>query len=361
MNELKLTLAEYARYADEHSSSEIKAYFYSGAGSGQTLHRNLSDLASVQILPKVLQDLRSGGTHFTKFNQTYFAPIIIAPMAKQTLLDIRGDYSTVEAATALKCAFTLSCQASVAMEDICKKDNTCDLFQMYWIGNVDANVDLAQRAQAAGFKAIVLTVDAPVSGVRDAEIEANLSSNFNTPTPNLQTRGFQFSELTEQETFLFDRLAHALPTWEKVHKLCSVIDLPIYVKGVLHPSDAQMAADVGARGVIISNHGGRVLDHTISTTRALVEVQKYRPSCLDIWVDGGIRRGVDIFKMLALGADAVMLGRPILHGLQCCGAKGVAHVLKLLIDELHITMALCGCPDLTKISQDQLILPDFSL
>ena len=220
-------------------------------------------------------------------------------------------------------------------------------FQLYLQHDRGFTQALVQRAEAAGYEALVLTVDAPTSGIRDRERRAqfrlppgigpvNLAGLQPAPAPQLQPG----------QSALFDGLLHQAPTWDDIAWLRSITRLPVLLKGVLHPADATQAVAAGAAGVIVSNHGGRTLDTAPPTAVALPRVAQAVAGAVPVLVDGGIRRGTDVLKAMALGASAVLVGRPAVHGLAHAGAAGVAHVLRLLRDELEVAMALTGCKTL---------------
>ena len=220
-------------------------------------------------------------------------------------------------------------------------------FQLYLQHDRGFTQALVQRVEAAGYEALVLTVDAPTSGVRDRERRAgfrlppgvgpvNLAGLPPPPPPDLRPG----------QSALFDGLLHQAPTWDDVAWLQSITRLPVLLKGVLHPADARQAVAAGAAGLIVSNHGGRTLDTAPATATALPRVVQAVGGAVPVLVDGGIRRGTDVLKAMALGASAVLVGRPAVWGLANAGATGVAHVLRLLRDELEVAMALTGCATL---------------
>ena len=256
------------------------------------------------------------------------------------------------AAAALGAGVVLSTQASVSLEAIAEAVQPDPgrgplWFQLYLQHDRGFTQALVQRAEAAGYEALVLTVDAPTSGVRDRERRAgfrlppgvgpvNLAGLPPPPQPDLRPG----------QSALFDGLLHQAPTWDDVAWLQSITRLPVLLKGVLHPADARQAVAAGAAGVIVSNHGGRTLDTAPATATALPRVVQAVGGAVPVLVDGGIRRGTDALKAMALGASAVLVGRPAVWGLANAGAAGVAHVLRLLRDELEVAMALTGCATL---------------
>jgi 4-hydroxymandelate oxidase len=209
-----------------------------------------------------------------------------------------------------------------------------------------------QRAEAAGFEALVLTVDAPVQGARDRERRAGFRRPADVTAVNLAGRVAPVPlPLRPGRSSLFDDLMTHAPTWDDIAWLRSITPLPVLLKGVVHPAEARQALNCGTAGLIVSNHGGRTLDTMPATATLLPRVLQAVAGDAPVVVDGGIRRGTDVLKAMALGTSAVLVGRPVLHGLANSGAVGVAHVLRLLRDELEIAMALTGCRDLSDCAE----------
>ncbi|MGH1356831.1 MAG: alpha-hydroxy acid oxidase [Thalassovita sp.] len=355
MTDLPKTLAQYEMQAEQALPPAIAAYFLRGAGAGHTMQRNRDDLNAIQIVPSVLRDLRGGHTRLNLLDRTLAHPILVAPMAYQTLLHPDGEAGTAAAATAQEAGMVLSAQASQPMADVRAAGGNCRWFQLYWMGNRQTTLTLANRAAQAGFEALILTVDAPLTGVRDAEIEADFKLPQNVSAVNLHDLPSpSFAPLQTGESAIFDRIAHTLPRWEDIAWLCQNAPLPVLLKGILTPNDAETGIQSGAAGIIVSNHGGRVLDGAPSAISALPEIAKTTAGRVPILMDGGLRRGADIFRALALGATAVLIGRPVACGLAVAGAHGASHVLRLLRDELHITMALAGCATLDQITRQHI-------
>jgi len=224
-------------------------------------------------------------------------------------------------------------------------------FQLYLQPDRGFNRELVQRIENAGYEALVLTVDAPCHGARDRERRAGFRLPPGVRAVNLAgLRETPVATRQAGQSALFDGLLAQAPTWDDVAWLQSVSRLPVLLKGILHPDDARQAVALRAGGVIVSNHGGRTLDTTVATAHALPRVAEAVQGDLPVLVDGGIRRGTDVLKAMALGASAVLVGRPYLFGLANAGAHGVAHVLRLLRDELEIAMALAGCRTLADAS-----------
>jgi 4-hydroxymandelate oxidase len=275
-------------------------------------------------------------------------------MAYQHLAHPHGEMATALAAAALGAGLVLSTQSSTPLEDVARlvladPDRGPLWFQLYLQADRGFTRELVQRAEAAGYEALVLTVDAPVQGVRDRERRTAFQLPPDISAVNL--RGLRAPEtrvLLPGQSALFDDLLTHAPTWDDVAWLRQQTRLPVLLKGISHPDDARQAVRCGAAGLIVSNHGGRTLDTVPATAQLLPAIVQAVGGDLPVLVDGGLRRGTDVLKAIALGASAVLVGRPVLHGLTNAGATGVAHVIRLLRDELEMAMALTGCRTLAE-------------
>jgi 4-hydroxymandelate oxidase len=351
-----VTLADHERLAQERMDPGAWAYLCGGAADEITLRDNQAAWQGLRLRPRVLRPLAHGHTRLDLLGRTLDHPILVAPMAYQRLAHPLGEQASALAAAMLGAGYVLSTQASAPMEDIAalvrgEPSRGPLWFQLYWQADRGWTRDLIQRAEAAGFEALVLTVDAPVQGVRDRERRAGFRLPAGIAAINLPRQARE----TATHTSLFDSLLTACPDWDDLDWLRGQTRLPILLKGITHPSDARLGIEHGAAGLIVSNHGGRTLDTMPATAHLLPEVVAAVAGAVPVLVDGGIRRGTDVFKALALGASAVLLGRPVLHGLATGGATGVAQVLRLLRDELEIAMALCGCRTLAQVSPEHLL------
>lgn len=352
------TLPAYEREARARLTPDVAAYFLGAAGQGGALRANLDDLARIRLRPRVLRDLRGGGTALSLFGQQIAHPILAAPMAWLPLLHEDGEAGLAAAVTAQGGTMVLSAQSASPMSDARAAGPGCGWFQLYWQGSREATGALADRAEKAGFHALVLTVDAPVSGVRDAEIETGFTLPEGLRAVNLDGLPVpEFAPPGPEDSMIFDRITHILPGWDDLAWLCAQTRLPVLVKGILDPGDAVLAVRAGVAGIIVSNHGGRVLQGAVSAVSALPGVVAAVDGAVPVLMDGGIRRGEDVLRALALGADAVLAGRVLAQGLAVAGAQGASHVLRLLRDELEIAMALTGCRDLSEITADRVISP----
>lgn len=351
-----VSAVDYEQRAIGHMDAAAWAYLQGGAADERTIQANLNAWATCNLQPRVLADMRGGHTRCTLFGETLAHPIILAPVASQCLFHSEGELATTLAASVMQGVAVVSTQASHRLEDIAHHNQSLGQgllwFQLYWQGSRDATLALLKRAETADYRALVLTVDAPVSGARNREQRAG----FNLPAnmANLNVPPTPLPLVPEGGSVVFDSLMTVAPTWDDVAWLVKQTSLPIVFKGIMHPADAIRAIDVGASGIVVSNHGGRVLDSVTATFHALPEVAKAVNGAVPVLVDGGIRRGTDIIKARALGATAVMIGRPYIHALSVAGALGVAHLIRLLREELEIAMALTGCKTLEDIQMDVL-------
>ena len=352
-----LTLADHERHARARLDANAWAYFSGGAGDEHTLHANRHAWDTIALLPRVLRPLAGGHTRCTLLGRELAHPILLAPVAYQCLAHPDGEIATAWAAAALGAGMVLSMQSSTTLEAVASAmvgDRSAGpLWLQLYLQHDRALVrELIARAEAAGCEALVLTVDAPTSGVRAGERRAGFALPPGIRAANLSAMAAPPPmRLGAGQSALFDGLLQHAPTWDDVAWLQAQTRLPVLLKGVLHPEDARLAAAQGIAGLIVSNHGGRTLDTALSTASALPRIADAVGGAVPLLVDGGVRRGTDVFKALALGATAVLVGRPVVWGLAHAGAAGVAHVLRVLRDELEVAMALTGCATLGGISR----------
>ncbi|MUG91124.1 alpha-hydroxy-acid oxidizing protein [Scytonema sp. UIC 10036] len=360
-----LNLFEYEKLAVEYLSQMALDYYASGAWDEVTLRDNRAAFERYKLRPRMLVDVskRNLTTHI--LGQPILMPLLIAPMAFQCLACPEGEIATARAARSSGVGMVLSTLSTKSIEEVA---SSCDRvaaalqhrshapalqwFQLYIHKDRGLTRALVERAYTAGYKALCLTVDAPVLGRR----ERDRHNEFVLP-PGLQLANLvDISGLNipyqAGESGLFTYFAQQLDpavTWKDLEWLQSLSPLPLVLKGILRGDDAVHAVEYGAKAIVVSNHGGRQLDGAIASLDALVEVVKAVDGRAEILVDGGIRRGTDILKALALGAKAVLVGRPILWGLAVAGEAGVAHVIDFLRDELDVAMALSGCASLEDV------------
>ncbi|WP_295555066.1 alpha-hydroxy acid oxidase [uncultured Hyphomicrobium sp.] len=344
-----VSLADYERLAEQRLDANAWAYFAGGSADEITLRWNRESFDRIAVSPRVLNGGPGGHTRLSLLGQRYEHPIFVAPVAYQKLAHADGERATAAAAEAQDACMVLSTQASVSLEDAADAGASCRWFQLYVQPVREATLSLVRRAEAAGYEVLVVTVDAPINGVRNREHRAGFSLPVGIVAENLKDIGGPAVELARGQSAVFDRFMAVAPTWDDIVWLSAETRLPIVVKGILSAEDAVRAADAGVAGIIVSNHGGRTLDTLPATIDVLPGIVSAVAGRVPVLLDGGIRRGTDVLKALALGAQAVLVGRPIIYGLAVNGAYGVAHVLRLLRDELEVAMALSGCRTLADV------------
>ena len=351
-----VNVADHELLAQQQLDANAWAYFSGGAADEITLGANRRAWDQLTLQPRVLRALAGGHTRTELLGRTLSHPILLAPVAYQCMAHPDGELASAYAAAALGAGMVLSTQSSTPIEAVAQAmhgdpDSGPLWFQLYVQHDRGFTRELVRRVETAGAEALVLTVDAPCSGARDRErragfrLPAGISAVHLAGLPPAPVQ-----PLAPGHSALFDGLLQHAPTWDDVQWLQSVTRLPVLLKGVLHPLDAAQAARLQVAGLVVSNHGGRTLDTAPATAHALARMADAVQGALPLLVDGGIRRGTDVLKAVALGATAVLLGRPAIYGLAHAGAVGVAHVLRLLRDELEIAMALTGCSTLAQAS-----------
>lgn len=350
---------DYARHAQARLSPEVWAWLEGAGADGITRRWNREAFDALALAPRVLADMAGAQTRLEFFGETLAHPFLVAPMAHQRLLHPEGETQTALGAAAAGALMAVSCQASRSFAEIARAAPSGRLWlQLYLQPDRVASLDLVQRAADAGYRGVMLTVDAPVNGQRNEEARAGFRLPPEAASVNLRGALHTPSRAGPGESPVFAGMLDAAPTWRDVEALKSRIGgLPLAVKGILHPQDARRALDCGADAVAVSNHGGRTLDTAPASLQALAAVAAEVKGAAPILFDGGIRRGTDALKALALGATAVMVGRPILHALAVGGASGVAHLLALLRTELETAMALTGQRDLAALDRSLLWPP----
>jgi len=341
-----VSLGDHEAWARTRLVDTAWAYFSGGAADEITLRSNKSAWDALLLSPRVLMPLAGGHTRVPLLGHALAHPILLAPVAFQRIAHPDGELATALAAAAQGAGMVLSTQSSVPMEAVAqamlgKPGHGPLWFQLYMQPDRGVTRALVQRAEAAGFEALVLTVDAPVHGARDRERRVGFRLPAGVRAVHLENPAPPAQAAVPQS--LFNGLLTHAPTWDDVAWLRTQTRLPLLLKGVMHPDDARQGLAAGACGLIVSNHGGRTLDTVPPTAMVLPHIVEAVAGAVPVLVDGGIRRGTDVLKAMVLGASAVLVGRPCVYGLANAGAMGVAHAIRLLRDELEIAMALCGC------------------
>lgn len=346
-----VSLADYERLAASRLDANAAAYVFGGAGDELTVRRNREAFDRLALWPRPLADVAGGDARLELFGAVHEHPIFLAPVAYQRLAHPEGEAATARAAGALGACMVVSTLTSVSPEAIAHAaPGAPRWFQLYFRPDRGFTESLVRRAEALGFGALVVTVDAPFAGVRLRERRAGFRLPPDVSAVLLAGEPPAPPYPNDADASpVFDGAMRAAPTWEDLARLRALTRLPLLIKGVLHPEDAARALDLGLDGVIVSNHGGRVLDGTPAALEALPGIVARVAGRAPVLLDGGVTRGTDVLKALALGARAVLIGRPQMHGLAVAGALGVAHTVRLLRDEFEAAMALTGCRTLADI------------
>jgi 4-hydroxymandelate oxidase len=348
-------LFEYERLAKARMTQMAFDYYASGAMDEITVAANHRAYDDILLRYRVLAGVGTRDTATSVLGHKIALPVLVAPTAFHGLAHPDAELATARAAAAAGTLYVMSTLANTSMEQVAEHGNGQRWFQLYVFKDRGVTKSLVERAEAAGFTALELTVDAPLLGEREADVRNHFRLPDGLTAANLVDPKLKSVDAGAGSSGLADYFLRLLDdnlTWDDVAWLRSITRLPILVKGVARGDDAAHALEAGAAGIVVSNHGGRQLDTSRPTIQALPEVVEAVAGRAEILVDGGIRRGTDVLKALALGAKAVQVGRPVLWGLAVDGEAGVRHALELLRVELDLAMALCGCRDVAEITED---------
>ncbi|KAH1055769.1 hypothetical protein J1N35_033834 [Gossypium stocksii] len=326
-------------------------YYSGGAEDEYTLKQNVEAFQGITIRPRILVDVSRIDLSTTVLGYKISAPILIAPSAKHKWAHPEGEVATARAAAACDTIMILSYRSTCTIEEVASSCNAVRFFQCYVYKRRDISANLVQRAERCGYKAIVLTVDSPRLGRREKDIKNKMVNPQLKNFEGLVSTQVSTDDGSNIEAFDANTAFDASLSWKDIGWLRSITNLPVLLKGVLTHEDAIKAVEVGVDGIVVSNHGARQLDYAPPTISVLEEVVGAVKGKVPVLFDGGIRRGTDVFKALALGAQAVLIGRPAVFGLAAKGEYGVKRVIEMLRDELELTMALSGCPTLNHISR----------
>ena len=336
------SVTDYIPYACERVTEAAWAYLNAGAGDGFTAADNISAFQRLKLLPNAMCATERASTQVTLLGQTFLHPIMLAPVAYQKLAHPDGEIASALGASAMGAAMVVSTQASYTLEQISLRSKTPLWFQLYLQPALENTLQLVRRAEAAGYQALVVTVDAPINGLRNEEQRSGFRLPDDIQAVNLPVTPAASTAQATLHQRLSGPLLTSVPTWESLAQLTAQTRLPVLATGITHPADAERALRAGCAGIIVSNHGGRVLDGVPAAIDLLPSVASAVGKDVPVLLDGGIRRGTDIVKALALGARAVLIGRAQVYGLATAGAAGVAHVLHILRTELEMAMLLTG-------------------
>jgi 4-hydroxymandelate oxidase len=339
--QLPPTISDFERCAAEAVPPGVHGYYAGGAGDEITLRDNAAAWQRLALRPRVMVDCTQRDLSTTVLGRRRSHPLIVAPTAFHALATPEGETATARGAAATDTTFCLSTLSNMSVVEVATgAPEARRWFQVYVFKDRAVTREMVAAAVEHGYEALVLTVDVPMFGVRERDMRSGFGLDEATAIPNVRAAGGRGAlSLNELGALLDPSL-----TWDDVGRFAADSGLPVLVKGVLTPEDARRCIDSGAAGIVVSNHGGRQLDTVLSGADALPAVVDEAGDELDVLVDGGIRRGTDVLKALALGARAVLIGRPVLWGLVVAGEQGVRRVLELLLAEIDTALALAGAP-----------------
>lgn len=324
-------------------------YVRSGAGGEESLRNNRNAFAKYSIVPRFLTDVSNPDTSIELFDKKHPTPFLFAPVGMNKMAHEDGELAVVRAAEKLEMPYIQSTVSSHGLEEVAEAaPNHTKWFQLYWSTNEEIAYSMAARAEAAGFEAIVLTVDTVMLGWREEDVRNQFSplkfgfarGNYvNDPVFTASLKDDSFEAYVEG---VLANIFHPTLNWDNVRELKRRVNVPLLIKGILHPEDARLAIEAGVDGIIVSNHGGRQLDGVIGSLDALPNIVEVVAGRVPVLLDGGVYRGIDVVKALALGATAVCIGRPFVYGLAYAGEHGVYQVMQNLYSEFKVSMSLAG-------------------
>ncbi len=362
---LPITAEALEQKARETMKPEAFAYIAGGAGSGSTMQNNADAFKKWQIVPRMLRDVSQANSQIELFGHKIAAAIALAPVGVLSIAHPDAEIAVGKAAAALNIPMTLSTVSSKSMEEVAEAMGSATrFFQLYWGRNPEFMKSLITRAEKAGYSALIVTVDTRTLAWRDLDIEQaylpflygeGLANYFSDPVFRAMLK-----EPPEKDPMaaimLFGQVfTNPSLTWEDFKVLRAHTDMPILLKGILHPEDAQLALKYGADGVVVSNHGGRQVEGSVSPLTMLPRIADAVGNKGTVLFDSGIRKGSDVFKAIALGAKAVLFGRPYPYGLALAGEEGVKHTLANLMADADLTLGLTGCTTWAEVNKDYLM------
>jgi 4-hydroxymandelate oxidase len=347
-----VNLFEFEELARKRLSRMAYNYIAQGAADEVTLRWNRASFDNLRLKPRALVDVSQLDTRVDLFGPAHEFPILLAPTAYHKLVHREGERATARGAGAAHATLVVSSFSTVAIEDVAKAATGRLWFQLYVQPDREFTRELVQRAEAAGCEALCVTVDTPIAGTRNREERDRFALPPGINVENLKALlKKKASSAHRGDKDIYSEILDPRLTWEGIDWIRSFAKVPVLLKGIIAPEDAQLAVEHGVAGVIVSNHGGRNLDTTPATIDVLAGVIKAVDGRIPVLMDGGVRRGTDVVKALALGAKAVLIGRPYLWGLAVGGAAGVEQVVKILLTELRAAMAFCGTRCVSEIDR----------
>jgi 4-hydroxymandelate oxidase len=343
-----VNLSDFEPLAVERMTAPAYGYVAGGAWDEITLRESVEAWKRFRFVPRVLRDVSAVDVSGRFLGRTAALPVAVAPTAAQGLAHPNAEAEMVSGAAAAGIPHTLSTTSSKSMEEVAAAAPDAERwFQLYIVGGMRYSRSLVERAEAAGYRAIILTVDLPVLGRRERDVRLGFEM------PPLAHIDAVDDEHDSRYGALADPLKATL-TWDTLAEIRSWSSLPMIVKGILAPDDARRAVDEGVDGIVVSTHGGRQLDRVITSADALRPIVEAVDGRCEVWVDGGIRRGLDIVAALCLGATGVLVGRPFYWALAAAGQEGVQHAASILRAELELALPLLGCSSIDELGPELL-------
>jgi lactate 2-monooxygenase len=363
-NIIPVSYEDLEKKAKEHLRQEPYYYLAASAGAEVTAKNNTKAFEKWQIVPRMLCDTSKRDLSVELFGRTLSYPILCAPVGVQSIIHPEGELASARAAASMDVPFVSSTASTYSLEKISKEIGSAEKwFQLYWSNDREIAASMVKRAEASGYSAIVITLDTPMMAWREKDIEnkylpflrgEGIGNYLEDPVFCSRLTRSPKEDMTSAIMLWAKVFGNPTLTWKDLEYIRFQTSLPILLKGILHPADAKLALEHGADGIIVSNHGGRQVDGAISSIDALPEICEVIKDEIPVLLDSGIRRGSDIIKSLALGAKAVLVGRPYMYGLALAGEEGVKQVLRNLIADFDLTLALSGKTSLKEINKDLL-------
>ena len=347
------TIADYEAAASEKLGISLTDYVQKRAGEGKTYTSNINAYEKYEIIPRVLAGIKNLTTHSKVLGKEIDVPIMIAPIAWHKMYTPLGEVSAAQAAKESGINFVVSCFSTLDLKQIDQSELSHTWYQLLMYKDVDLMKKYIAKAEAAGCSAIVLTIDAPI-GCSMCKSTVKRAAPITFPVNDLPLFPKDPAVPYDNLDDYYKKYMSPAQSWDDIRELVASTKLPVVLKGILHPDDALQAVKIGVKGIVISNHGGRQLDNVIGSLDALATIPDKVKNKIDVYLDGGIRTGTDIFKALALGAKAVFIGRSAIYGLAVNGKDGLNDVVGILSDELKRCMTMTGCENVNQITKDLL-------
>nr|WP_263326550.1 lactate 2-monooxygenase [Neobacillus sp. Marseille-Q6967] len=363
-NIIPVTFEELEKKAKEHLDPKPYDYVAASAGAEVTARNNNKAFEKYQLIPRMLCDTSKRDLSVELFGKKLSYPLFCAPIGVQSIVHPEGELASARAAAAMGVPFISSTASTYSLEKIATEMGESEKwFQLYWSNDREIAASMVKRAEAAGYSAIVITLDTPMMAWREKDIEhaylpfleaKGIGNYLEDPVFCSRLERSPMEDIKSAIMLWAQVFGNPALTWKDLSYIRMHTSLPILLKGILHPEDAKLALEHGVDGIIVSNHGGRQVDGAIPAIDALPEIVEVVKDEIPVLMDSGIRRGSDMIKALALGAKAVLVGRPYMYGLALAGEAGVKQVLRNIISDFDLTLALCGKRSISELTPELL-------